>query len=256
MILFITIIFVLAGAICLWLFTKNHTNKCTLSTTTEILKGLPYFDQLTTNQLQLLIPHIDILEVEKECCLIKEHGGDDSLYFVISGSVNIVKKGAVYQTLIKELNTGEFFGEMAFLTGSTRIASAMAPHKSKFLKIRKSAYTTLQQVAPEIEEVIWQACDSHTINLFLADHEELRSSDAKAKETWIDRRQVVEGPTKLTQVESFSWLAVVAGSIKIGDLTIEAPSLIHLPTTEIIIPQKARICLLPTMTIYQKKELS
>lgn len=54
--------------------------------------------------------------------IIKEGDTDTSFFIILSGTVSVVKQGAT----IINLGSGEFFGEMAFLTNEPRNTSVIA----------------------------------------------------------------------------------------------------------------------------------
>lgn len=77
------------------------------------------------------------------------HQGDteNDLYYVVSGHIKLVTGGK----LLREVGTGEYFGEMAFLTGTPRHADAIvASEKAELIVIRSENIETLMLDNPKV----------------------------------------------------------------------------------------------------------
>lgn len=176
-------------------------------------------------------PQLAILPRGPDSCVVKERDSDDALYFILEGGVNIVKHGAVYSTLIKELKEGAFFGEMAFLTGAARIATAIVTRDAKLVRIKRGAYNRLAEFSPEFEAAVWDACDRHTISLFLADFEELRGIPTAARDNWIEGRSTEKLKAGEVLLPAHrEWLAVVKGEVQVDQEVFRAPNLLRKPS--------------------------
>ena len=256
MVTFLIIAIATLSLTCIWLLSKSRSKKSFLPATMQSLTEIPQLSKLSQEEFDLIAPHLEILELENDTCLIKEHGRDDSVYFVMKGSINIVKAGAIYQTLIKELHQGEFFGEMAFLTGACRIASAITNSKATFLRIKKNAYDNLCKVSPKLIEEIWLACEYHTISLCMADHEELRNQTTEAKDLWIAGRKTTIGGEYHHESHEYPWLAIISGQILIKSREIKSPAVIHTPTSPIEVSDHTRLCWLKPAVLNKREHSS
>lgn len=75
--------------------------------------------------------------------------GDDGhdIYYVVSGHIKLITNG----TLIREMGTGDYFGEMAFLTDTPRFADAfVASEEAKVVVISSSNIETLMMDDPKV----------------------------------------------------------------------------------------------------------
>ena len=73
--------------------------------------------------------------------ICKEDGEDcNEMYVIASGRVSIVKKVGDTDIVLTTLDEGDFFGEMALITGSKRSASAIAHTKCKINTMDKDAF--------------------------------------------------------------------------------------------------------------------
>ncbi|MCK5266982.1 MAG: cyclic nucleotide-binding domain-containing protein [Spirochaetes bacterium] len=90
--------------------------------------------------------------------IFKENDVDDTMYFIKSGKVEILKTINNTEKIIDILKTGDFFGEMAIVNKSPRFATAraitdvlaVALNREKFLNI----ITTQGEIALKIIDVL------------------------------------------------------------------------------------------------------
>ncbi|MCK4907317.1 MAG: cyclic nucleotide-binding domain-containing protein [Spirochaetes bacterium] len=90
--------------------------------------------------------------------IFKENDVDDTMYFIKSGKVEILKTINNSEKIIDILKTGDFFGEMAIVNKSPRFATAraitdvlaVALNREKFLNI----ITTQGEIALKIIDVL------------------------------------------------------------------------------------------------------
>lgn len=216
---------------------------------------IPLFKGLAAGQQERIKALVTGLQVRKNVYIIKENATDNSLYYLVKGKVNILKSGSLYDNLLKEVNEDEFFGEMAFLNGSQRLASAFATEKSLLIRIDFKNYQAVIDILPEIKAKIWEAAELHTIMLCFADYPELRSLNNDQKFNWISQRKQLDELSKATTLEAnFEWLALISGRIEVNQIRYNAPSLIRLSPSALMTPiEKCRISLLPKCELEYKK---
>lgn len=215
------------------------------------LRAIPCLGSQRADRLAEICPFFERVEQPKGSCVIREHHHDDSLFCIVYGSINIVKSGSVHNSLIKELGPGEFFGEMAFLTGSKRIASAEVVEDACLLRIEKRHYERAISVVPELDAAIWDACDRHSIELCMSDHEDLRRLSLEERQDWIaSRKIVISGPGDIAGHEGSAWLSLVKGRVQYCHQEYEAPSLIRVDNPlDAIAESDVRLCWLPAGTL-------
>ncbi len=66
------------------------------------------------------------LHFKKGDVIFNERDEGEEMYFIDSGEIQIVKAIGDVEKFIAGLSSGNFFGEMALITGSRRVASAIA----------------------------------------------------------------------------------------------------------------------------------
>jgi CRP/FNR family cyclic AMP-dependent transcriptional regulator len=89
----------------------------------EKIKSIPFLNKFEEEDLQGILQYSAVRQYETGEFIIDENYFDNSIYFLISGSVRITKQGKELRILRRR---GEIFGEMSAIDGSSRSASAYA----------------------------------------------------------------------------------------------------------------------------------
>lgn len=89
----------------------------------EKVKTIPFLNTFEQEDLQGILQYSALRQYEAGEFIIDENYYDNSIYFLISGSVRITKQGKEIRVLRRR---GEIFGEMSIIDGSSRSASAYA----------------------------------------------------------------------------------------------------------------------------------
>ena len=66
------------------------------------------------------------LHFKKDDVIFDERDEGEEMYFIVSGEIQIVKTIDDVNVNLASLSSGDFLGEMALITGSRRVASAIA----------------------------------------------------------------------------------------------------------------------------------
>ncbi len=89
----------------------------------ENLKQIPFLDSFEEKDLNKFLTLSKLKKYEAGEFIIDEKFYDSWIYFLVSGTVRIVKQGKELRVLRRR---GDIFGEMAVIDGSERSASAYA----------------------------------------------------------------------------------------------------------------------------------
>ncbi|HEX9425313.1 MAG TPA: DUF1003 domain-containing protein [Pyrinomonadaceae bacterium] len=93
----------------------------------DSLSRIPLFKRLTPEELEQLAKEVDQVRFDADETIFNEQDKGDALYVVESGSVRIwVLDEDVKPVTLKELEPGEFFGELAVLDRGPRSTNATA----------------------------------------------------------------------------------------------------------------------------------
>lgn len=110
------------------------------------LRTLDLFDGLTTRQLSELARVASEVLVRNQDPIVTEGDFDDSMYFIVSGTVKIAKNGRP----VAELGAGDFFGEMSVFDGETRSATATAAGEVRLLRLVRNDLFEVMEDQPAI----------------------------------------------------------------------------------------------------------
>jgi branched-chain amino acid transport system substrate-binding protein len=103
-----------------------------------LLKQVPLFLNLDQEQIQIIADTSQRLQFAKDQTIIKQGESDNRLFIIADGVVSmelIQPDGS--KTELSRLGVGEFFGEMALMTGETRTANVIALRSTLLLEIQK-----------------------------------------------------------------------------------------------------------------------
>lgn len=116
----------------------------------EILQKVGLFRGMRRNLLIKLL--VDLVEKEYEPGELIFSEGDigKALYIILDGSVTLTKKCNGNPTVLAELPTGSYFGELALIDQMPRFATATAREKTTMLIMYKSYFDDLIKGSPAI----------------------------------------------------------------------------------------------------------
>jgi CRP/FNR family cyclic AMP-dependent transcriptional regulator len=121
---------------------------------TELTKGLrqvPFLDSLEDFQLQHLIRRGQRVALQAGQILFRRGDPGNCMYVILDGQVQIyleTKEG--HAAVLRVLQAGEFFGEMALLDGGSRSANALAVSSSELFVLERAAFLDLLTTSPEL----------------------------------------------------------------------------------------------------------
>lgn len=115
----------------------------------ELVNRFPLFAGLTPEQREVLILHFRPQDAQPGERLIRAGDPGDAVYFISSGAVEV----SVGKRRIK-LNAGDFFGEMALITGQRRSADVTAVDYTKLLTLSQRDFRECLRKYPGIRDRI------------------------------------------------------------------------------------------------------
>lgn len=118
------------------------------------VSGVDLFSTLPESEQQQIAESLQRITFAADETIIRQGAKGDSMFFIDRGSVRIVleKDGAMSQLAI--LGDGQYFGEMALLTGDARTASAIAMTDVHAYILRSAAFRAILLKNPAIAEAI------------------------------------------------------------------------------------------------------
>jgi len=125
----------------------------------DILKKVSYFANFNDFELRKLVDCGYSREYPPETVIFKQDDHGDSFYIILSGSVEIYAE--ILKKVLKNLESGSFFGELSLLLNVPRTATVKTITKTKLFIIPKTNFDRLLQSQPLLEEIIIQESKNH-----------------------------------------------------------------------------------------------
>jgi CRP/FNR family cyclic AMP-dependent transcriptional regulator len=133
----------------------------------DILGAVPFFRELTPEELDRIIALGRLVTYPKNALLFTEGDPGEALYIVVDGSVRISKvvPGAKEEAMAF-MERGGCFGEMALFDEFPRSATAIAHEECRVLFIEKEAFLDLLRSDPVIaRKILWAFCRTLSVRL-------------------------------------------------------------------------------------------
>ncbi|MFL6062703.1 MAG: cyclic nucleotide-binding domain-containing protein [Marmoricola sp.] len=124
----------------------------------RLLRAQPLFADCTRRQLKAVAAVADQIIVAPGKVLASQDADGGELVAIVRGSV-AVRRGRV---LVARLHEGDFFGEIALVTGRPRTATVTATSWVDALVIEGHAFRRLLEIAPSIRAKVDQAVAART----------------------------------------------------------------------------------------------
>lgn len=123
-----------------------------------MLRSIPIFKDLSESDLALIGNLAVEKPVPKGTLIFTEGQTGDSLYLIASGRVKVfIGDEDGREIILKILNVGDFFGEMALIDNQPRSASVATLEPSTFRILSKQAFDICIERAPRIAAIVMQA---------------------------------------------------------------------------------------------------
>ena len=123
-----------------------------------LMREMPHFDRLDDEELEIMSKHIDYQKVAAGKTLVKEGDTGESLYYVISGEMEINKEALDGRhAVLARFKKGATVGEMAIIENkSTRSATAITITETELLVLNRTRFNELAESNPNIALKITQ----------------------------------------------------------------------------------------------------
>jgi CRP-like cAMP-binding protein len=125
---------------------------------TERLSAVDIFSPLTPEELGRLAAASESHTYAPDESIIRAGEAGDSMFVVNRGAVEVRINDNGRPRKVAELSAGDFFGEMALLTGEPRAAHVVAAEETEVLEIGHRALKELFEANPDLVESL-----SHTV---------------------------------------------------------------------------------------------
>jgi len=105
----------------------------------ELLEQTRWVNDFTWPELESLAVYVRVHTASKQALVCREGDAGDSLFIIVQGTVDIVKRDAAdRQKNIAAIGPGQTLGEMSLLDGEARSATARAANDAVLLSVQKA----------------------------------------------------------------------------------------------------------------------
>ncbi|TKJ36836.1 hypothetical protein CEE37_14725 [candidate division LCP-89 bacterium B3_LCP] len=148
---------------------------------TIILRRIQFFDDLTTEELELVAGLVKRQTYDKDDIVFKQGDPAEAFYVIESGRIEIIMETFEKPEVIASLGrSGDFFGEIALIEDNQRLATVKAVIPASLLIIFRSDFTELVSCYPSIQERVTRALthnmrqsDSHFVEAIIQKNKQL-----------------------------------------------------------------------------------
>ena len=116
----------------------------------ELLRKIPLFSDVGKRDIKRLARGCITRTFQPQEPIVQEGTQGLGLYYVISGKVNVVKKGEQGDRILATLDAGSPFGEFSLLDGRARSADVVAADETECLILTKGQFDTYLKKSPKI----------------------------------------------------------------------------------------------------------
>ena len=131
---------------------------------TESPGGIPLFSQLTMQEFIDVAVVLDRRSVKKGTVIVREGDPGDSMFIVSTGEVDASVEDDGKTVKVHSFKDGDFFGEMAVLTGEPRTATLTATKNTELLELSRDDLNGIFSKHPDVEAKIRLAYDERAMN--------------------------------------------------------------------------------------------
>jgi CRP-like cAMP-binding protein len=138
--------------LAMWAEVKDHEAVLSPVEIALQLKALPLFEGLTTRQLMDLAAAVTEETHAPDVTVLREGDYADCMYVIVEGVVDT----RIGETRLRELEAGDFFGEMGLLEGDLRSATIVTRSRVRLLRLGRDDLLRLMEEMPGIAIAVCQ----------------------------------------------------------------------------------------------------
>ena len=116
----------------------------------EILKNIPFFAELSDEDLQAVIDNIQMQYFAADHVIFEQGDIGDMMYIIKRGQVQVLRDN----TILATLSDGQFFGEMALVSDEPRNATIKTITDLEALILKKEDFRHLLETNPSIASIV------------------------------------------------------------------------------------------------------
>ncbi|MCI0613646.1 cyclic nucleotide-binding domain-containing protein, partial [bacterium] len=134
---------------------KLDSQKAMLKRLSESLRKIYLFSSLDEDERLLIAEHLEEVRYASGELIIREGEAGDSFFIIDQGEVEVfVNSPGGNRKSLATLSVGDFFGEIALLTGERRTASVQATLDVRVFRLKKDSFKSVLETRPDILDEI------------------------------------------------------------------------------------------------------
>ena len=114
------------------------------------LRRVKILADMKDDQLERFAQFMEVITIRQWTEVVKQGQPGDAMYLIVEGELRVRLMISGKETVLTQLGTGEFFGEMALFDHGPRSADVVANKDTTLLKISASSFDKLFNLAPEL----------------------------------------------------------------------------------------------------------
>lgn len=134
-----------------------------MDTKQRMLSRVPLFKNLGTRELDELAMNSEEMDVHAGRVLARQGEAGQEFFVIVDGRIGIDRNG----THLRDLEAGDYFGEMALLSKGPRTASATALADSRLVVLTRQQFLSLMTTQPSIQECVLECVGERLARLEL-----------------------------------------------------------------------------------------
>jgi len=116
----------------------------------DLLKKVPLFSNLSKRHLNEIGKHADQVLIKADKALAQQGRKGREFVFIVEGKAQVKKDGKV----IRNLSSGDFFGEISLIDGEPQTATVIADTDMTILLVHSSSFDHLLNTVPGLQKKI------------------------------------------------------------------------------------------------------
>jgi len=114
------------------------------------LRRVKILADMKDDQLERFAQFMEVITIRQWIEVVKQGQPGDAMYLIVEGELRVRLMINGKETILAQLGTGEFFGEMALFDHGPRSADVVANKDTTLLKISAVSFEKLFNLAPEL----------------------------------------------------------------------------------------------------------
>ena len=119
----------------------------------DLIRSVPLFSHCGKDELAAIAQTSDLLDVPAGMELVTEGQHTNEFVVIAEGAADVIRDGSTIATL----GSGDFFGEIALITGAPRTATVTATVPSTLLVLTERAFWHVADEMPSIQTAVMKA---------------------------------------------------------------------------------------------------